>query len=173
MAQEFTINSSDIESKINQLLPSQGGFGAGVDFTASTMVIPIVDLTESAEGSALRQDLQSAFDFNITEFNINNASNTTIIDTTGYYRVFGSGTPQNADAASVVYLELFDGVTAKKIFTANTMRNLSSIGNVLGARFDFIVRISAGELLRGTANASTVRISGIAKQIADINGNLS
>ena len=54
MAQEFTIKSQQIEDKINQLLPSQGGFQAGVDFSASTMVIPIVDLTETAEGSALR-----------------------------------------------------------------------------------------------------------------------
>ena len=60
MAQEFTIKSEAIESKINQLLPTQGGFQPGVDFSASTMVIPIVDLTETAEGSSLRQDLQSA-----------------------------------------------------------------------------------------------------------------
>ena len=58
MAQEFTIKSQDIEDKINQLLPSQGGFAPGVDFSASTMVIPIVDLTETAEGSSLRQDIQ-------------------------------------------------------------------------------------------------------------------
>ena len=60
MAQEFTIKSQQIEDKINQLLPSQGGFQPGVDFSASTMVIPIVDLTETAEGSSLRQDLQTA-----------------------------------------------------------------------------------------------------------------
>ena len=47
MAQEFTIKSQQIEDKINQLLPSQGGFAAGVDFSASSMVIPIVDLTET------------------------------------------------------------------------------------------------------------------------------
>ena len=66
MAQEFVINSEAIESKINQLLPSQGGFGAGVDFSASTMVIPIVDLTETASGSALRQDLQTSLGFEVT-----------------------------------------------------------------------------------------------------------
>ena len=59
MAQEFTIKSKDIEDKINQLLPSQGGFQPGVDFSASTMVIPIVDLTETAEGSNVREDLQT------------------------------------------------------------------------------------------------------------------
>ena len=34
MAEEFIINSRTIEDKINQLLPSQGGFGAGIDFSA-------------------------------------------------------------------------------------------------------------------------------------------
>ena len=48
MAQEFTINSEAIESKINSLLPSQGGYGAGIDFSASTMIIPIIDLTATA-----------------------------------------------------------------------------------------------------------------------------
>ena len=46
MAQEFTINSTKLEDKINQLFPRQGGFGAGVDLSASTQIIPIVDLTE-------------------------------------------------------------------------------------------------------------------------------
>ena len=83
MAQEFTIKSPDIEDKINQLLPSQGGFGAGVDFSASTMVIPIVDLTETAEGSSLRQDLQTALSLtSVTRTFTNNTTNT-LINTTG------------------------------------------------------------------------------------------
>ena len=86
MAQEFTIKSEDIESKINQLLPSQGGFGAGVDFSASTMVVPIVDLTETAEGSALRQDLQTSLGFGVTN-TLLTTTYQTIVPTTGYYRV--------------------------------------------------------------------------------------
>jgi hypothetical protein len=90
MAEEFTINSSSIESKINQLLPSQGGFAPGVDFSASTMVIPIVDLTETAEGSSLREDLQKSLSLtSITSFDVNNQT-TTVINTTGYFRVFGN-----------------------------------------------------------------------------------
>ena len=89
MAQEFTIKSADIEDKINQLLPSQGGFAPGVDFSASTMVVPIVDLTETAEGSALRQDLQTSFGINTTFSTVANTT-TTIINTTGYYRIFGN-----------------------------------------------------------------------------------
>ena len=69
MGQEFIIKSQDLEDKINQLLPSQGGFQAGVDLSASTTVIPIVDLTETAEGSLLRADLQNALSHNnITAF---------------------------------------------------------------------------------------------------------
>ena len=77
MAQEFTIKSQQIEDKINQLLPSQGGFQAGVDFSASTMVIPIVDLTETAEGSSLRQDLQTSISHNTaTTFSVANTTST-------------------------------------------------------------------------------------------------
>ena len=79
MGQEFIIKSPDLEDKINQLLPSQGGFAAGVDLSASTTIIPIVDLTESAEGSGLRQDLQQALSLtSVTSFAVNNTTTTII-----------------------------------------------------------------------------------------------
>ena len=110
MAQEFTIKSEEIESKINQLLPSQGGFGAGVDFSASTMVIPIIDLTETAEGSSVRPDLQSAMSHNqITAFSVTNASNTVLVNTTGYFRVFGLAYTNSSASANI---NLFDGTTS-------------------------------------------------------------
>ena len=87
MAQEFIIKSEAIEDKINQLLPSQGGFQAGVDFSASTMVIPIVDLTETATGSSLRQDLQTAQDFATQQNSITSATNTVFLNTTGFFKL--------------------------------------------------------------------------------------
>ena len=48
---EYFINSQELENKVRNLLPSQGGAGAGFDLSASTQIIPIIDLTESAEGS--------------------------------------------------------------------------------------------------------------------------
>ena len=86
MGQEFVIKSQILEQKINQLLPSQGGAQAGVDLSASTMVVPIVDLTESAEGSSLRADLQTATAFGDTVTLVENTA-TTIISTTGFYKV--------------------------------------------------------------------------------------
>ena len=166
MAQEFTINSSAIESKINQLLPSQGGFGSGVDFSASTMVIPIVDLTESAEGSGLRQDLQTALSFDTgTSFSIRNATNTVIINTPGYFRVFGTSVSGQLQSN----FNLFDGTTTKQIalygLAANTVYPAVT-------PFDFVVFLSAGDSLRGTSASTTNFLSGITRQIADISGNL-
>ena len=64
MGSEYFINSQELEDKVRNLLPSQGGAGAGFDLSASTQIIPIIDLTESAEGSNIRQDLQTSFSFN-------------------------------------------------------------------------------------------------------------
>jgi hypothetical protein len=165
MAQEFTINSSAIESKINQLLPSQGGFGAGVDFSASTMVIPIVDLTETAEGSDVRVDLQTALSLNsVTSYLVNN-STTTIVSTTGYYRVFGTVT---TIASTACRLQLTDGTTTKIL----RQFGYDSGTNPLALSYDFIVFLQAGVSLVGVSGAAGATLSGTTRQIADISGNL-
>jgi len=164
MAQEFTINSTAIESKINQLLPSQGGFGAGVDFSASTMVIPIVDLTETAEGSDVRADLQTALSFgSTTSYTVSNATST-IISTTGYFRVFGG---YGASNANTTLFQLTDGVSTKNIlvFRAGT-------GDRVQREYDFIVFLSAGTSLVCISNSASGTADGGTRQIADISGNL-
>lgn len=166
MAQEFTINSTAIESKINQLLPSQGGFGAGVDFSASTMVIPIVDLTETAEGSDVRIDLQSGLSHKtITSFSVNNATNTVLVTTTGYYRVFGVNVSSGVASSS---FNLFDGASSKDIITYASYTGSQNSNN-----FDFIIKLEAGDSLRVTAANAQSTITGNTRQIADINGNLT
>ena len=163
MAQEFTINSTAIEDKINQLLPSQGGFGAGVDFSASTMVIPTINLTETAEGGSTRQDLQSAFSFITTNsFVVAAATNTTIISTTGYYKVQCGIVNTTSGSCS---FNLFDGTTSKDLFVIAPSQKQ-------GIFVEFMVFIGAGESLRGTASISGVNLQGSFRQIADISGNL-
>ena len=161
MAQEFTIKSQDIEDKINQLLPSQGGFQPGVDFSASTMVIPIVDLTETAEGSSLRQDLQSSFSLiNTTATRISNTS-TTLVNTTGYYRVFGL-----IEASSTTCrIRITDGLTTKSILERED-------GFASSVEFDFIVKLEAGDSLEGFTGGTSGVINVSTRQIADIQGNL-
>ena len=163
MAQEFTIKSPDIEDKINQLLPSQGGFGAGVDFSASTMVIPIVDLTETAEGSSLRQDLQSSFSFNsLTHNSLNNAV-VTIVNTTGYYRVFGSMGNLN----STNKISITDGVSTKDIYV-----QVGTSTSYVTNNFDFLVLLEAGDSLTASSASTGGFIEVSTRQIADLAKNL-
>lgn len=169
MAQEFTIKSPAIEDKINQLLPSQGGFQPGVDFSASTMVIPIVDLTESAEGSSLRQDLQTALSFTTTPFDIKNATGTTIVNTTGYYRVIGIASA-NFNAGDLTFF-LDDGTTQKIIQNYELDINVSNQYHVF--QYDFIVKIAAGETLKGTATTAFQVLKGATRQIAALDETLT
>jgi len=172
MAQEFTIKSETIESKINQLLPSQGGFGAGVDFSASTMVIPIVDVTETAEGSVLRQDLQTALSHDsITAFDVSNATST-LINTTGYYRVFGSVGIFGAATGTnrTVIFKVNDGATDKIIYKFASITNGDP--NIADYVFDFIVLLQAGDSLICVSNNGSAVATGCTRQIADLSGNL-
>jgi len=167
MASEFRINSSSIESKINQLLPSQGGQGAGVDFSASTMVIPIVDLTESAEGSGLRQDLQTAYShIDSTNVQTITATTDTLTTTTGYFRVFGVSS--NASANQTNSITINDGTTTKTIF-AHRINTGTGGGNV---NFDFNVLVTAGDTLAQTVTNANNCILTTVRQIADLQGNL-
>ena len=172
MAQEFTIKSQQIEDKINQLLPSQGGFQAGVDFSASTMVIPIVDLTETAEGSTLRQDLQTALSHNTaTTFSVANATST-IITTTGYFRVIGTFTAiQDAAATTTSAIILSDGTTDKNIYKIGQKTKNSD--NLIFLNYDFNVFLAAGDSLKILSPNVNCIFGGSVRQIADINGNLT
>ena len=168
MGQEFFINSQGLEDKIRQLLPSQGGAGAGFDLSASTQIIPIIDLTESAEGSNLRADLQTAIGFTgLTSFEIINETNTTVISNTGYWRIWGQSTTEDSANQNI---NLFDGSTSKNLIVfANNAAEVPT-----SQLFDYIVYIKAGESLRATAGNTNLynRITIGVRQIADIDGVL-
>jgi hypothetical protein len=164
MGQEYFINNQTLEDKVRELLPSQGGAGAGFDLSASSQIIPIIDLTESAEGSNVRQDLQTALSFNdVTNFNVTN-SLTTIINTTGYYRVFGCTSLTGAGSSQFI---LNDGASDKQIIAF-----VSATGALGRELFDFVVFLGAGDSLKQETDANT-RFNGCFKQIADINGSLT
>ena len=172
MGQEFFIKSADLESKIRELLPPQGGLGAGFDLSASTQIVPIVDLTESAEGSNVRADLQTALSFNdITSFDVGNTT-TTIINNTGYYRVFGnvSGVSPSSSATNG-QIRLNDGVTLKQVVEYK-MYATSTETNVL-IPFDFMVFLPAGHSLEVETTSTAMAISGCTKLIATIDGVLT
>tara|TARA_R100000655_G_scaffold109709_1_gene165076 strand:- start:1175 stop:1681 length:507 start_codon:yes stop_codon:yes gene_type:complete len=164
LGQEFFINSQELEDKVRTLLPSQGGAGAGFDLSASTQIIPIIDLTESAEGSNVRQDLQSALSFNsVTTFRINNGSST-VINNTGYWRVFG--TTSGFGLCENIF-RLSDGVSNKDFYS-----NTTDAGGDFVENFDFTIFLGAGDSLIMEASTADSFITGCFRQIADINGVL-
>ena len=164
LGQEFFINSEQLENKIRNLLPSQGGRGAGFDLSASTQIVPIVDLTESSEGSDLREDLQRAFSHTTTtRFNVTNTT-TTVITTTGYYRVFGNA---HITGAGFSNMSISDGATDKIILTING--DSAVTGNNY---YDYVIFLDAGDSFKVSTSANTITNVGIIRQIADINGDL-
>jgi len=166
VGQEYFINSQQLENKVRNLLPSQGGSGAGFDLSASTQIIPIIDLTESAEGSNLRQDLQTSLSFNsITSFGVSNTTTDLIINT-GYYRVFGTATVASDDIRCC--FQLYDGVSTKVLAEYNY---LSGSGQQV-TPYDFVVFIQPSQILQGRSGSTTQILRGCSRQIATIDGEL-
>ena len=167
MGQEFFINSQELENKIRKLLPSQGGAGAGFDLSASTQIVPIIDVTESAEGSNVRADLQTSLSLaSVTSFSVSNTTST-IITTTGYFRIFGtvSGV-RTGTSADFGTFSITDGVTTK-ILTSFDIYAPNGL-----ASYDFNVFLTAGDSVTVQSTGSTLVVKGCSRQIADIDGNL-
>ena len=82
MTQIINITSEALQATIRRLLPSQQGFGE--DLQASNVITPIIDLTPTAEGSVVRQDLQTALAFGSqTAFDVGGAT-TTLANSPGF-----------------------------------------------------------------------------------------
>ena len=172
MGQEFFINSQELEDKIRNLLPSQGGAEAGFDLSASTQIIPIVDLTESAEGSNVRQDLQTALSFNtVTAFDVINTT-TTIINNTGYFRVFGAISAFSSNPLRIAQFTLTDGASDKVIYQIEPGFN-SANEDFTVSNFDFVVFLGAGDSLKAVSDGTAMNIVGCTRQIASIDGTLT
>ena len=171
MGQEFIIKSQTLEDKVNQLLPSQGGFQAGVDLSASTTIIPIVDLTESAEGSNLRADLLSAVSHDgATVFSVANAT-TTVINTTGYWRILGASTISAISGNNISnQIILNDGTTDKVIW--GHIQKTTGTGIISALNIDFNVFLNAGDSIIVKSNGSTGILTGSIRQLASIDGTL-
>ena len=172
MGQEFFVKSDNLEAKVRQLLPSQGGKGAGFDLSASTQIVPIVDLTESAEGSNVREDIQKAITFDdVTAFNLSNVTSFSLLSNTGYWRLFGVATViNNASSDKSALLTLNNGSSDKVIY--NLQPQQSSTRLIVDQNIDFLIKLKAGEsLLTSVSDSAFLQLA--IQQVADIDGNLN
>lgn len=169
MAQLINITSEALQATIRRLLPSQQGFGE--DLQASNVITPIIDLTPTAEGSEVRADLQTALSFDgVTTFFVQ-GSTSTVVNTTGFYRVFGNSNVNQSTTADVVAaIRLSNGLSTRNVFTHAVASNSTPTFTTI--QFDFVVFIPAGGSLDAISDNTAARIDGVTRQIADINGNL-
>jgi hypothetical protein len=165
-----SVTSEALQLKLRQLLPSQQGFGT--DLSASDTIIPVIDLTASAEGSDVRPDLQTALSFgNITNAGANNAT-VTIVNTAGFYRLVGNTMiASRAGTAGQCSIALFDGTTTKNLRFWFAVGYSSGTETTTYNPFDFIVYLNSGESVTATANAQSI-VNVTSYQIADVNGVL-
>ena len=172
MGSEYFINSKELEDKVRNILPSQGGAGAGFDLSASTQIIPIIDLTESAEGSNLRQDLQSSLSHkSANEFNVVNTT-TTVITNTGYWRITGTTTITSTNATDrLIKISISDGTTTKDVWAQRYVTNVSG-GATTTNNVDLIVFLGAGDSLILSTSTADSTLIGSVRQLADIDGQL-
>ena len=149
-------------------MPSQVGFGE--DLRATNLITPIIDLTPTAEGSILSQNLQTALSHgSSTAFDVIGATST-LVSTTGFFRVFaGFSVQAGGGTAQDVTFQISDGSTNKNVFRCGSF---GSSGSGFGINsLDFVVFLRAGDSLKVVADAQC-RVSGSTRQIADVTGNL-
>ena len=174
MGQEYFINSQELEDRIRTLLPSQGGAGAGFDLSASTQIIPVIDVSESAEGSNLRADLQTAQNFATELVTGTGSSGTqTVLSTTGYFKCVLTYMLAVDGGAHVLRVFLDDGSTEKDVYYQKS-QNGSAANTTVGETVMFNVFLSAGKTLKiASDGAADTRYSILTHQIASIDGTLT
>lgn len=166
MAEVTSVTSEALQAKIRQLLPSQQGFGE--DLQASNVILPIIDLTETASGSSLRQDLQKAWDSS-TGYNKVTVGTTTIINTTGFWKIQTHIFCANNSASGI--LKISDGLSTNEIFAVTAPSSLSTQFGELSPEFTVFLR--SGDSVTVTVAGSTSFANVWYRNIADINGNLN
>jgi hypothetical protein len=169
LAQITNVTSESLQASIRRLLPSQQGFGE--DLQASNVITPIIDLTPTAEGSLLRQDLQTAL--TLTQATAFEANNTTVdlANTPGFYRVICTITARTITTDdNNGFLKIDDGATSKVIVRMNV--DATTVGAVTSQTYDLVVCLSPGETLQAKTISVTCFATGSVRPIADINGNL-
>ena len=166
MAQIINITSEALQATIRRLLPSQQGFGE--DLQATNVVQPIIDLTPTAEGTVLRQDLATALNHgNATTFAVSN-NTVTLTNTVGFFRVFGAvNCDSGAAGAARAQFSITDGSTSKVIWKVVQFTSTAQSLNV-----DFTVFLRPDDSLQAQTNDTNVHMNGATYPIADVKGNL-
>ena len=170
MASEVkSITSESLEAAYRALTPSQSGFTQ--DLMASNTIIPVLDLTASAEGTTVGENLQTALAFGSqTAFEINNTT-TVLANTAGFWRVTAGYTNFNNTTGDInCSFSMSDGLSTKVVWK-NRLSVTSPPVQVNGGEIDLVFFLNSGDSLSGNAGIYSY-LAGSYRQIADVNGTL-
>jgi hypothetical protein len=163
----ITVNSEVLQTTIRDLLPSQNGFGS--ELQASNVIMPIIDLTATAEGSALPVSLQQAIAFGSqTAFNVTNTT-TALLSSTGFFRIVGTVSINDNNATSTGSFQMTDGSSTKIVWAVDSQSNGSDNSYV---PFDLIFFLPAGITLNAVSSNAGCIMAGSHRQVADGQGSL-
>lgn len=157
----ITVNSEALQTTIRDLLPSQRGFGS--ELQATNVITPIIDLTATAEGSALPSFLQTALAFGSQTAFDAYGTTTTLANSPGFYRIFGAIYCGTTSTSQEISFDLNDGSSTKKIL------GFSALGQLT---IDYGVWLGPGESIETTSPNDNFRFRGSVRQIADSTGAL-
>ena len=166
------VTSEALEERFRQVFPAQAGAELIQDLYASGVIVPVIDFTTVAEGTFLPESLQQAWDFSTGSAQINNAT-TTLISNTGFWQVDLTCTldPSNVPPVNAARLEIFDGSTAKRIWSTSFF-NASTNAGAAVASIKFVVFLRSGDSVRGISASAQATLDVWYRQIADVSGNL-
>jgi len=167
------LTDEGLEKRFRDTFRSQGGAELVDDLYASGVIVPVVDFTAAAEGSALRADLQTARDFAQGSISINTTTYQDVISTPGFWLVDVNYVGYVASSAGGANrLVITDGAATNKIIWLLN-NSVSTTGDSESFADDqFVVFLRSGDTLRGAVYNAAGRLNVVYRQIADVSGNL-
>lgn len=161
-----------LEKRFRDTFRSQGGSELVDDLYASGVIVPVVDFTAAAEGSALRQDLQTAWDFTTGSGEQLGTGTTNLISNAGFWLVQSQIEVNLAPAGTYrADVRISDGTSIKKIWIA--IDTTSNFNEVFISNLQQIVFLRSGDTLQLNSDSPNISLTATYRQIADVSGNLT
>lgn len=168
MAQITSITSELLQAKIRELLPSQQGFGE--DLQASNVILPVIDLTATAQGTTTPVSMQQALAFGSQTAFVTASGTTVLANTPGFYRIVGTLSIRSSSGTNISgEISMSDGLSTKSVWKGQSPLN-SDFGYMFS--YDLIVFLAAGESVSTISNNVYAQMCGSIRQVADVNGVL-
>ena len=165
------LTDETLEKRFRDTFRSQGGAELVDDLYASGVIVPVVDFTAAAEGSALRQDLQTAWDFTTQHEEIVNGS-VNLVATSGFWQVDLTVSMEVGGGSDFFRLYISDGTTTKTVWRARAVPT-SNAAVYTFPDGQLVVFLRPGDTLVGQSGTDDVVANVWYRNIAAASGDLT